>query len=418
MREKNTYSDAVVTDLLVQYHQTGEPRIRDQVVEQMRPLVHSVARKFTGREPLEDLESEGYVGLIRAVDRYTPDRGTRFSTFATHLIAGQIRHYLRDRGHLIRQPAWLQELNTRVDRAAAALEQKLERTPTNGELAAATNLTEEAIDELMAARQAAHVLRMDAGAESNEDDFLDVDAEKIRSRDYVTLELPIEDRIVLEGALEKLKELERKVLQGFFYQGRNQSEIARALGISCNYAGYVLRNGLKHMRERLPQDCDPGGLWSVRGREGTVVDGLTGIYNREQFDRRLAEEISRAQRFEHPLSVCCIRLPDQTPDSILQGAAEILRDRTRKADIVARTEACEFGVIFPRTGTVCEEVAVRLAEHLRDIVQGPILVAAATYPDGGRSAERLFAAARAAAVPAGTSIPSAPSLTPAPALVR
>src|SRR5205823_2293950 len=144
------------------------------------------------------------------------------------------------------------ELNTRVQRASAELEQQLQRPATIAEVARATNLTEDGVEELLSARQAARIVRMESAGEDGDDDYLEVDPEKFRSKEYVTLELPLEDRIVLEAALDKLKELERKVLHYFYFQDCNQSEIARKLGISCNYAGYVLRNGLKHMRERLP----------------------------------------------------------------------------------------------------------------------------------------------------------------------
>lgn len=407
IRERH-YSDAVVAELLKEFRRTGESRTRDEVVEHMRPLVQSIARKFAGREPQEDLESEGYVGLIRAVDRYTPERGTRFSTFATHLIAGQMRHYLRDRGHLIRQPAWLQELNTRVQRTAAELEQRLQRTPSIAEIAQATNLTEEGIEELMAAKQAAQTVRMQSGGDEGDDDYLEVDPEKFRSREYVTLELPIEDRIVLEAALEKLKDLERKVLHGFFFQDRNQSEIARELGISCNYAGYVLRNGLKHMRERLPHERS----LNLERREGSsVLDLATGVYNREYFEQRLNEEVLRAKRYGHSVSVACLRLPADCPESALQAAAEALRKRTRKADVVGRTGERELAIIYPGTGEIAAQVTLRLADNLHSLVHGPIQAASATFPDAGASAPQLFAAAREAALPPR---PPAPLTTPVP----
>ena len=90
--------------------------LRQQVVEGMAPLVESIARRYAGSsesggEALDDLIGEGYVGLLTAIDQYQIDRGARFSTYATHRIHGQIRHYLRDRGNrrLIRAPSWLQE---------------------------------------------------------------------------------------------------------------------------------------------------------------------------------------------------------------------------------------------------------------------------------------------------------------------
>lgn len=392
MSVRQAYSDEQVGILLTQYHDTRDDRLRDQIVEHMRPLVHHVARKFAGREPLEDLQSEGFLGLIRAVDRYIPGRGTRFSTFAMHLVAGQIRHYLRDRGHLIRQPAWLQELDSRVQKTASELEQRLQRTPTVAEIAEATNLSEEGVEELLTARQVAKIVRMEAPSDHDDEDFLDVDPEKIKSKDYITLQLPIEDRIVLEGALDKLKELERKVLYAFYYQDCNQSEIARRLGISCNYAGYILRKGLKQLKERIPQD----GAVDRRSGDDTpsVIDPATGVYNREHFENRLSEEISRAQRYGHSVSVACLRLPRHVPESVLAQAADCLRTRTRKADVVARTSDYELSVIFPNTGVVAEKVAVRLAEQLYPVVNAPIHAASATFPEGGKTAQQLLAAAR------------------------
>ena len=389
------YSDARVAGLLAEYHRTRDSRLREEIVEQMRPLVVSTARKFAGREPQEDLESEGYVGLLRAIDRFSPDRGARFSTFATHLIAGQIRHYLRDRGHLIRQPAWLQELNARVASASRELEQRLEREPTIAELAAATNLTEEAIEEMLSARQAAQIVRLESSSDREEEDYLDVDPEKLRSRDYHTFELPVEDRIVLDAALAKLKELERKVLYYFFYQDFSQSEIARQLGISCNYTGYVLRNGLKHMRERLPLDRMAEFVPLPAPGDRTVLDPLTGIYNRAYFEHRLSEEISRARQMDRSVSVCCLQMPAGCPDATVQAAAKVLKGRTRKADILARTGPCEFAVIFPDTGEVAGGVSLRLANLVQQAVGGPIHVASATYPSGGRTGEQLYSAARA-----------------------
>jgi RNA polymerase sigma-B factor len=409
MNVKQAYSDEYVGQLLVRFHDKKEARIRDEIVEHMRPLVLHVARKFAGREPLEDLQSEGYVGLIRAVDRYVPGRGTRFSTFAMHLISGQIRHYMRDRGHLIRQPAWLQELDSRVQRAAADLEQRLQRQPTIAEIATETNLSEDGVEELMTARQAARIVRMEAPSDSD-DDYLEVDPEKFKSRDYVTLQLPLEDRIVLESALDKLKELERKVLYYFYFQDWNQSEIARKLGISCNYTGYVLRKGLKNMRERLPEDREAGRNELDSPHSSSVMDPLTGVYTREHFENRLAEEISRSQRHGQSVSVCCLRLPQHVGEKTLVEVAKALQTRIRKADVVARTGDFEFSIIFPNTGNVAEKVVMRLVEQLHPLVNDSIHAASATFPDAGKTSQQLLAAAREASLPAAAIITGIPAI--------
>jgi len=416
MSRKQAYSDARVAELLSAYHRTGEGRIRDEIVEHMRPLVHAVARKFAGREPQEDLESEGFVGLIRAVDRFTPDRGARFSTFAQHLVAGQIRHYLRDRGHLIRQPAWVQELNQRVQRAESELEQKLQRAPTVAEIASATNLDEEAVEELMVARQAARIVRLEGPSDAEETDYFEVDPEKLRSRDYVTFELPVEDKIVLEGALVRLKELEKNVLHYFFYQDFSQSEIARKMGISCNYVGYVLRNGLKHMRERLPQERAEVQRMVSPGDAESVVDPATGIYTGDYFYRRLAEEVSRAQHYEKAVSVCTVQISGDCSADAFFNAVEFLKSRLRKVDVLGRLGSREFGLIFPGTGVVAaDQVARRLAQALQLSIGGTVHVGTAAYPDDGRSAQQLTAAARAQATPLDSS--SAPVAGKVPAAV-
>src|SRR6266576_2157798 len=125
-----------VLRMLHEYRATRRPELRDRIVMQYTNLVESVARRFSGAaEPVEDLAQEGYIGLITAVDLYDPSKNVKFSTYATHFIIGQIKHYLRDRGKIIKEPAWLQELNQRISRAMESLAQKLSRPPTNLEIA-------------------------------------------------------------------------------------------------------------------------------------------------------------------------------------------------------------------------------------------------------------------------------------------
>ncbi len=110
-----------------EYRRTKDLALRDRLISQHLYLVQTVARRFSGMgEPQEDLLQEGAMGLINAVDLYDPDRGVQFSTYATHLVEGQIRHYLRDKGKLIKQPAWVQELTTKIMKATEALTQELD----------------------------------------------------------------------------------------------------------------------------------------------------------------------------------------------------------------------------------------------------------------------------------------------------
>jgi diguanylate cyclase (GGDEF)-like protein len=146
-------------------------------------------------------------------------------------------------------------------------------------------------------------------------------------------------------------------------------------------------------------------------RGASVVDPGTGVYTREHFENRLSEEISRAQRFGQSVSVCCLRFPGDISEKTLAEAAASLQTRTRKADIVARTGDAELSVIFPNTGNIAEKVSIRLSEQLHGLVNGPIHAASATFPDAGKTAQQLLAAAREA------SLPGIPPVAGLPAIV-
>ena len=108
--------------LLEQYQGTRDPKIRDQLVLMHENLVRFLAAKFANRgEPLEDLVQVGLIGLINAIDRYDAERGTRFSTFATPTIVGEIKRHFRDKAWNLKVPRRLQELNLQVMRTNEAL---------------------------------------------------------------------------------------------------------------------------------------------------------------------------------------------------------------------------------------------------------------------------------------------------------
>lgn len=382
------YDDQVVQELLERYASERSPELREQIVREMTPLVECVARKFVASEPFEDLVSEGFLGLLQAIEDFDPARGVRFSTYATHRIGGQIRHYLRDRGHIIRQPAWFQELQQRIQRAISTLEQQLQREPTTAEIAEHLNLTEEAVEEMLRYRQTAQVLRMQLG-EADDDDWYLVDPERIRSQRYVTLSLPMEDRIVLEETLVRLRDLERRVLFYFFYQELNQSEIARLMGISCNYVGHLLRKGLGRLREMIPHG--DGALAGVA--DAGIVDGATGLYAAAYFQQRLGEEIRRAQRYRRPLAVCRFRFPARLEEQRFAAAAARVRGDLRRSDIAGRLGEREIGVILTETGAAAAAVANRLALRATQAAAAPVWKGVSVYPDDGATVTDVLDAA-------------------------
>src|ERR1041385_1431591 len=284
-------TDQDINHLLRNYRCSRRQEIRDQIVMQYTNLVESVALRFSGSvEPTEDLVQEGYIGLITAVDGYNPDKGVKFSTYATHFVIGQIKHCLRDRGKIIKEPAWLQELNQKVTKVVESLSQEIGRPPTNGEIAKLMGMQEEAIADLMTSREVFKVASLDGGSEQDDETSSTYDIDRMKADKAVHFQLPVEEKLVLETAMQKLKELEQTVVQEFYYRDKNQTEIARNMGISCNYVSHILRNSTKKLKKILVTDEikeSQMAMSLVRRRpdsvqaaaaEQSVVDNQTRLY--------------------------------------------------------------------------------------------------------------------------------------------
>lgn len=433
-------TDQEIHGLLREYKTTRCQEIRDRIILQYTNLVESIARRFAGAtEPMEDLAQEGYIGLITAIEGYDAQKGVKFSTYATHFVIGQIKHHLRDRGKIIKEPAWLQELNQKVTRVIESLSQELGRFPTHGEIAKMLGMTEEAITELLTTREVFKVASLD-GSDQKEDTPVAYDMERVRMERQVEVQLPVEEKLILENALQKLKDLEQAVVQEFYFRDRNQTEIARSLGISCNYVSHILRNSTRKLKKILVTDELKEAqmeLALMRKRmeeqtrlleEQTLVDSITRLYSRRYFDSRLDEELSRASRHQHPLSVVLIRLAGceqisraygtLKAEETLRQAASLIKSGVRRADILTRFDPQTFGLILPHTGAQVRVVTDRLRSLLGTwLVEGgwhqgrapmALCIGAAIYPDEAGSAHDLLAQATAAL--ADIPLPDAPPM--------
>ena len=137
-------------DLLEAYRLHGDRAARDRLVEEMMPLVRSLARRYAGRgEPVDDLVQVGAIGLIKAIDRFDLERGVELSTYAVPTIVGEIRRHFRDRSWSVHVPRRMKELSLRVSRLVDELSSELGRAPTVAELAAAADVEEEDVIEAL-----------------------------------------------------------------------------------------------------------------------------------------------------------------------------------------------------------------------------------------------------------------------------
>lgn len=371
---------------LLAYAKTRKEELRDEIVLQYGNLVESIARRFLGAgEPVEDLVQEGYIGLITAVDLYDVSKGVKFSTYATHFVIGQIKHYLRDKGKIIKEPAWLQELNQRMGRVIESLSHKLGRHPNEKEIGDVMGLGEDAVADLLTTREVFKVTSLDGDRDDSSP--FPVDAEKIKAQKSVHLELPIEDKLVLKASMDRLKTIEQTVIHHFFYLDLNQTEIAKKLGISCNYVSHILRNSTKKLKkilmtEELRDSQIQLQQMSKRVRRAetvsapAVVDSVTGMYSRSYFTDRLDEEISRACRYKHPVAILFIQFNLKSisaggaclrTDGILVKLAEAVKATARKLDVVARYDDGIFALVLPHTGVQAPIVAKRMTERITDL---------------------------------------------------
>src|SRR5438093_12693856 len=127
-----------------------DPEIRAKLIESHLGLVEYLARRFSGRgEPLDDLIQVATIGLVKAVDRFDPQREVEFSTYATPTIVGELKRHFRDKGWAVRVPRRLQELNLQLGEIISSLSQALGRSPTVAEIAQAAATTEEQVLECL-----------------------------------------------------------------------------------------------------------------------------------------------------------------------------------------------------------------------------------------------------------------------------
>jgi len=229
-------------------------KITDDQIIKYQPLVKNIAYKFINSgEPLEDLEQVGYIGLINAINLYNQNRGIKFITYATWLISGEIRHYIRDKHQVIKIPGWTLKLNRKIDQFIISYKKENNKFPTLFEISEELNLTEEGIEEILKAREAVQVISLDQEQRKYESDSYPK-IEKIKSKNYETFKLPMEDIIALKTALSKLKELPRKVIYFIFEKDLTQTKIARQLGLSQRQVSRIKDSALKELKESMERD--------------------------------------------------------------------------------------------------------------------------------------------------------------------
>jgi RNA polymerase sigma-B factor len=225
------------------FAETRDTRLRDELVEAHLDLARQLARRFSNRgESYDDLSQVASIALIKSVDRFDPERGVEFSTFATRTIIGELKRHFRDRGWAIRAPRRIQELYLELGHVTESMTHELGRPPTIAEMAKATDVTEDAVLEALEAGQSYRTSSIDAP--DRQDSTIGSQLGQVDPGFGGT-----EDRLVLALSLAKLPEREQTILRLRFVEGLTQSQIAAQIGISQMHVSRLLAASLSKLRE-------------------------------------------------------------------------------------------------------------------------------------------------------------------------
>jgi RNA polymerase sigma-B factor len=234
-----------------EYRRTKDRRLRDALISDHLGLAIALARRFAGRgEAVDDLEQIATLGLLKAVERFEPERGLAFSTFATPTISGEIKRHFRDRSWSVRVPRALQELGLRLTATVADLTNDLGRSPTLDEIAVALDVDPEAVLEAMEANRAYATQSLDAQLPGDDRTLGDTIGGDEPGMDDV------EVRMVVGDLLATLPEREQAILRLRFFEGLTQTEIASQVGISQMHVSRLLSRSLETLRRDVTKQAD------------------------------------------------------------------------------------------------------------------------------------------------------------------
>jgi RNA polymerase sigma-B factor len=223
----------------------GDPGARDLLVERYMRLAFKLARRYSRTsEPLEDLEQVACLGLVNAVDRFDPDRGTSFSTFAVPTILGELRRYFRDSTWAVRPPRAKQERSLAVSKARDELSQGGARSPKAAEIAGALGWSQEVVLDALEVGAARRADSLDAPVGEGDETVIGHDLHGSPDPGYAR----VDDAVTVEVLTAGLDERARQILRLRFRDDLLQREIGDRIGLSQMHVSRILRDSLLRMQ--------------------------------------------------------------------------------------------------------------------------------------------------------------------------
>jgi len=234
-------------ELFLRHQRDGDPLAREQLVERFMPLARQLARRYQrADEPLEDLVQVAALGLIKAIDRFSPDREVAFSSYAVPTILGELKRHFRDRTWAVRVPRDLQELALKVDKAVADLSRESHKSPSVIQISERVGASEEQVLEALEASGAYRATSFDAPRPGGDEDAGDSLGDAVGHFD-LGFGLA-EDRATLDRLMQSIGPREREVLRLRFVEDMTQAEIGDRIGVSQMQISRLIRQSLARLR--------------------------------------------------------------------------------------------------------------------------------------------------------------------------
>ena len=230
-------------ELFRRYRDDREPAVRDALITRFLPLALHLARRYPSGRESDDVAQVASLALVKAVDRFDPDRGSAFTSFATPTILGEIKRYFRDYGWSVRVPRRLQDIALRIEKITQPLTGRLGRAPTPAEIAAELEVT---LEEVLDALQSATAHRpepLEPRTRDGEEPHPAMAASEDDGYEHV------EAAAAVDSLLDCLPERDRFVVELRFRHDLLQREIADVVGLSQMQVSRILAHSLATLQE-------------------------------------------------------------------------------------------------------------------------------------------------------------------------
>lgn len=259
MEAKDKQIDELDT-LLISFKNTKDEKkkrmLHLKIVEESMDLVKKIANTIALQSgiPNEDLIQVGSLGLIKAIEFYKVDMNTKFKTYATYFIKGEIKHYLRDKASIIKAPRELQELLFKINSAKKKLNETRNEDPSPEQIAQYLDLPVAKINEVIEIERCKSTLSLDQSFLQEDEDISLLD--KIPANDYQEFMNSYENKIMLASTIKRLPPDLREIIELSYYQDLNQREISEKMNMSQMQVSRRLKKALNKMYELIKNNGD------------------------------------------------------------------------------------------------------------------------------------------------------------------